>query len=361
MRLLVTAIVIFLLAAVPAMAGTLYFAQVADGGGCVTTITIMNPKSSLVTGTLSFKGDDGRPWSITLADGSSGSDLPVTVPAWGSKRIVSAGAGQTKTGWAVLTSDSTLFAVETFDYRVGSTLVYSVGVVGNEAGRRFSFPVDTSSKTDDGVAIANVGDTPLYITVRLTDENGNTVATVSSDSRLQPLGTLRHVSLYASELFPSLKSGSFKGSMVVEAISYGDIAVVGLSFKEAQVSAIPVFILPYSTQEMAQQLLGDWTFEFTVGGVPTTKQYVMDAVAYDANAPGQWYAKGTDASGGLVVAYWFDDVEQYQLADPDPPSVNIFNFAFSGKNAVRGEYYTYYSNGSQSATSAMSGGRVQVD
>ena len=120
-----------------AFANTLYFPQVAFGGGYSTTFTLTNTGTTQVSSTLTFYDQSGSVradlnQTVSLAAGSS---TRVTLPNTGSGISVvwgelAAGAG-------------TVQGVATFELRDGSRLQTVAGVLGIEAGDSFLLPVDT--------------------------------------------------------------------------------------------------------------------------------------------------------------------------------------------------------------------------
>jgi hypothetical protein len=344
-----------LLFSIPLTAGTIYFAQVADGGGEVTTFTIINPTTSTATGTLNLKDGDGSPWSISLTDGTSGSQFSVSIPPMGSIRLTSSGAGPIKTGWAVLDSEADLYGVERFDYRPGSALQYSVGVIGNPSGKRFVLPVDTSSTSDTGFAVANIGTSNVAIQLTLRADDGS-IFSSKADPRLNPLAAQKYLCLFASEMFPVLQSGPFKGLLIIEVVGAGDIAAMGLAFKEGQLSAIPIIALD-SSKEKAERLLGHWIFAYTISST-VTDEYTLTYVYEDTTTPGEWYAIGTDEYGDIVAASWSDDLNLYTLLDEGILFDSFYTFDFTGSNMVSGCYYLSYSDGTMSDCYPMTGIRT---
>src|SRR5262245_13171403 len=117
---------------------TLYFPQVAFGGGYSTTFTIVNTGTTPVSGQLNIysqlgalRSDLGTPLSI-----APGNSVRYTVPNSGGLTAVwgefNAGAG-------------TVQGVATFDARDGAGhLVASAGVLGVEADNTFVLPVDVT-------------------------------------------------------------------------------------------------------------------------------------------------------------------------------------------------------------------------
>jgi hypothetical protein len=363
MRYSVVVAMLILLFAAPLAAGTIYFAQVADGGGYVTTITIVNPTSNEATATLKLADDYGTPWPINLTDGRSGSQFFVSVPAMGSTRLISTGVGQTtKTGWAVLDSQADLSGVATFDYRSGSTLMDSVGAMGTPSGKRFLLPVDTSLTADTGFAVANIGTDDVSIKVTLQTENG-TISSSAMDSRLNPLFSQRHLAIFVSQIFPSLQSRTFKGSLVIEVVGSGDIAVLGLAFKEGQLSSVPFVALAQSTalttsQQKAKQLFGQWAFTFTIME-QRTQNYSFTTLVQDVNDPTLWFASGTSLNDlRPVSAGWYADVGKYLMMHENLDFIDVYYFDLTGTNSVSGCYYQKFSDGTVSRCYSMDGTRT---
>src|SRR5262249_30092490 len=85
-------------------ADTVYFPEVVDGGGYVTTFTLINSNSSLVVGKLRLFNPDGSPRTLQL-DGVAASEFPVSLSAGGTVRLSSSGSTPSITvGWASLES-----------------------------------------------------------------------------------------------------------------------------------------------------------------------------------------------------------------------------------------------------------------
>jgi hypothetical protein len=323
-----------------------YFPQVVDGGDYVTAFTIMNPTATVATGVLSLKDGDGNPWSITLADGRTSSQFSISIPALGSSRLVSIGKGPMKSGWAVLDSQALLSSVETFEYHSGSTLLDSVGVVGVEKGTAFAFPIDTSSTADTGFAVVNVGTSGAEIKVSLRAEDGS-IYLSASDSRLT-LAAQKYLCLFASQLFPSLQSKPFKGTMVIEAVGSGRIAATSLAYKEGQLSSIPVAAVSPSvlsgltSQEKARRLLGSWVFSYAPSmNRVTSARYSFTEIKQDTNIPTQWYALGTFIDNGAqALGGWSVPLQKYVVIHDMPEGGIVrhvsYGFDFTGTDIVSG-------------------------
>jgi hypothetical protein len=312
---------------------------------------------------LKLVDDNGTAWSLSLTDGRTGSQFSISVPAMGSIRLISTGAGQTtQTGWASLDSQADLSGVATFDYRSGSSLLDSIGVVGTQSGSRYILPLDTSLTADAGFAIVNTGTSNLSIRTTLRAENGSVVSSVL-DLRLNPLLAQRHLALFASQIFPSLQSGSFKGSLLIEVVGAGSIAIVGLSYKEGQFSVVPNIALEQvgsASQQKAQQLFGRWTFTYTVGS-QWTDSYNLTTLTQDTDDPTQWYAAGTSLDdGNPALGGWNTDLGQYLMIHPNSVFIDAYVFDFTNTNAASGCYYLYYFDGTISRCYSLTGSRTST-
>ena len=215
------------------------FPQVADGGGISTTFTLINTGNSDVTGILSLVNQNGSPRTLRL-NGTSASSFQVTVPGGGGTvRLASANEGSAVAGWAYFESDSiNVQGVATFDLRTsGGTLVTSTGILGTEGISKAGFPVEVISPSrNTGAAIAALGQ-DVTVQLHLIDTNGVEVSSVL-DPRLNPLRANHQIAAFVNELFSGVDN--FSGSLVVEVIGTGQVAVTSLVTKESLLSAVPV-------------------------------------------------------------------------------------------------------------------------
>jgi hypothetical protein len=332
---------------IPLKAGTLYFAEVIDGGGYVTTFTIVNPTTSTATGTLKLREDDGSPWIISFLNHTLSSQFSISIPPMGTLRLISSGTGSSTTvGWAVLDSQADIQAVERFDYRPDTVLEDSVSLNGTSSAKRFILPVDTfgtwDTGFDTGFAIANVGTTNANIELTLLDEDGNAFMSTAYPP-LTPLAANRQVAVFATEVFPVLQSGLFRGLLEIEVSGgAGDIAVVGLSFKERQFSTIPAIALAATTQptnlEKLNMILGRWVFTYAIT-TDITHTYTLNSTYEDSSNPGEYLAAGWNESGEPVIAGWSDDLDAYALLDRGTDVDESYLFNLIDSDSVAGCAY----------------------
>src|SRR5215831_5026890 len=220
---------------------TLYFPQVAFGGGYSTTFVIVNTGTTTVSSNLNFYAQNGtaRP-DLTK---------PVSIAPGNSVRITLPNAGALTVVWAeFVASSGTVQGVATFDLRDSSgTLITSAGVLGVEGNTSFLLPVDVTATGSTGIAIGNTTGSSMNLRVRLLREDGSQVA-VSTDARFTPLPGHAQVADFIGTMFSGIGT-NFKGTLVIEAPSGSPataIAATALTVKEGLLSALPV--IPSSAQ-----------------------------------------------------------------------------------------------------------------
>jgi hypothetical protein len=224
-------------------ADTIYFPQVVDGGGYVTTFTLINSNSSSVVGTLRLFNQDGSPRTLEL-NGVAAFEFSVSLPAGGTIRLSSSGTGPTVIpGWASLESTPRLQGATTFDYRNNGLLQTTAGVFATTAVTQALVPIAWDrSLVNTGLAIANV-EPSAGISVRATlyDESGAAVNLVG-DPPVNPIDTHNQIALFITELLPTAFAAinTFKGSVALEVVGSGNIAVTALTIEEGLLSAVPV-------------------------------------------------------------------------------------------------------------------------
>jgi hypothetical protein len=206
-------------------ADTIYFPQVVDGGGYVTTFTLINSNSSSVVGTLRLFNQDGSPRTLDL-NGVAAFEFSVSLPAGGTIRLSSSGSGPTVIpGWASLESTPRLQGATTFDYRNNGLLQTTAGV--------FATTAVTQALVEPSAGIS--------VRATLYDESGAAVNLVG-DPPVNPIDSHNQIALFITELLPTAFAAmnTFKGSVALEVVGSGNIAVTALTIEEGLLSAVPV-------------------------------------------------------------------------------------------------------------------------
>lgn len=231
-----------------------HFAQVADGGGFSTTFTIPNTSKSAVSGVLKFFNPNGTPRTLRV-NGVSNSRFDITIPPEGSAQLKTDNVGPALAGWASLETDAAVQGIATFDLRdTAGKLMTTAAVFGSSAVRKVAVPVEVSAAGSAGIAVANVSaSAPATVRLRLVTDAGLEAGTVL-DPRLDPLGPQQQVADFAQNLFRSVPGiNTFRGTLIVEVVGTGEIAVTGLVLKEGLLSALPVIDLTSLLTASSQQ------------------------------------------------------------------------------------------------------------
>jgi hypothetical protein len=203
-------------------------AQIASGGGWVTTITLINLSASSVPARIEFHDDNGQPLRLRLDYPQSGessitsSEDPV-IPPNGSV-VIETGARTPATvvGWAHVESRLPLGGYAIFRF-TSPGLPPSEGTVSLDASEQSSLviPYDNTNGYVTGLAFVNQSSSLAGITLTLFDDNGVQLSTFPGG-----IAALGHASLFVKEIFPI--SANRRG--IIRLQSSGVIAAVGLRF-----------------------------------------------------------------------------------------------------------------------------------
>jgi hypothetical protein len=214
-RVLLTLIWILTATLIVSAQTTFYYPHVVNGVlGSVTwktTILLTNPASSGATsGTIAFTKDNsnsglaGSPLSLTLTDetgaSTTGATFTFSIPALGTHKLVSTGAGQFAGGFATVNATvGTVSGTAIFsEFDTGGNLVGEAGVPSASAVTRQAIFVDTLNGYNIGVAYANPGGGAANVTLNLLNSSAAMVA-----STTQILGSGNHAQGFTFQMFPS--------------------------------------------------------------------------------------------------------------------------------------------------------------
>jgi hypothetical protein len=187
--------VFMLLAAVAAYASDVVYpgggvlAQVADGGGAQTTITLVNVDTQAAPYTLKFYDNNGNPLTLSTTAGPPSSVLTGTLNPNASVIIKTSGTSSPQVqGWGLLLTNTATDTNGLEHAMIAGTAVFSLALPANPVADAtvpldtgydsvFALPFDHTTAVT-GVAIANTYQrTPLSIQVTVYDLNGTTILT----------------------------------------------------------------------------------------------------------------------------------------------------------------------------------------
>jgi pimeloyl-ACP methyl ester carboxylesterase len=228
-----------LLRAAPAigLVSELYFAQVGDGGGLTTGLTIVNPEDEAAFFRVEFFDVEGHRRETIVADATA-SFLPLELASLGSKGLVaSSDRVEPEAGWAVVRGSRTPAAVANYQWRIDDELLFSASVLGVGVQRRVLIPVSNIQGT--GLAVCNPSDEEVALRLLLIDEKG-----APGTEKTVLLNPGSQLARFVSDLFPTNDLLSFRGRIELSVEGEGWFAATGLFMKDGRLlSALPVVVL----------------------------------------------------------------------------------------------------------------------
>src|SRR5205823_629352 len=125
------------------------FPHFADGGGWTTTISLVNPTSGAISGTLQFTDTAGAP----------ASSIQYSIPGRSAQQYTTSGSGTSVRAGAVsivpAASDPAPAGSLVFSYRKSSIRLTEAGVAAVVPNSAFHVYVEASDTIQSGIAIAN--------------------------------------------------------------------------------------------------------------------------------------------------------------------------------------------------------------
>ncbi|MBM3789712.1 MAG: hypothetical protein FJW35_05110 [Acidobacteria bacterium] len=224
-------------------AGTLYFPQVADGGGYRTNFIILHAGTAAMTARLEFYSSDGSPLALPIG-GQLKTSHEVQLSTNGVARFITDGTSPgVKTGWVKVTAPEPIGGSAIFQTVAGDRIISEAGVGRSPLAGRVATYVESLGWAQSGVAICNPNPLEVTITLNLRDPAGNLAATMSFT--LPPMG---HIARFFSGPGQWFQFGfdEFEGTLEVIA-SGGLVSAVALRYDnyEANVFAtLPVVVVP---------------------------------------------------------------------------------------------------------------------
>jgi hypothetical protein len=221
---------------------TLFFPQVADGGGYRTNFILVNPSTTPTSATLEFFGNDGTPLGLSIGGQIKTKSDPIPLPAKGVAHLITDGTiAGTISGWARVTSSSgvAIGGSAIFQTLSGTRITSEAGVSSSPFGPHFTGYVSSIGDTWSGLAICNPNSTAVTVTLKLRDSSGRIAATTSFD-----LPAHGHTAQFSWQWFGNGFSG-LEGTM--EVVATGSVSAVALRYDNSQhnvFATLPVVVVP---------------------------------------------------------------------------------------------------------------------
>lgn len=220
----------------PGLSSTqLIFPQFATGSGYSSSIFLINPQITPTSGNLRFFDDNGNPLPIALAGQPPLNQVPFGMQPWGGAVLKTGGGGSLIVGSARVNADRALGGV----LRFSSTGLGLAGVGASDPVFEFIIPVirTATGGLSTGVAITSAGST-VMLNLILRRGSGDPVI---NGQRTMQLPANGHMALFVEELFPSVDTHEFQGTLTVTADG-GKVAATAIQIGSAagQFTTLPV-------------------------------------------------------------------------------------------------------------------------
>ncbi|MFB3903589.1 MAG: hypothetical protein ACE15E_09060 [Acidobacteriota bacterium] len=250
--------------------GRLYFAQIGGAAGLSSSVVLVNPhRERVVSGRLQLLDDDGKPLEVGM-EGEPVSDISFSVAPLGATTLTTDAVGPLKVGSASVEADGVLGGVVRYQTEGLGTAAVPQSHPTNAA----IVPVRIAAGLGStGIAVRNVGESPLNLDLTLRDQAGNVVP--GGRATLSDLAAGAHVARYVTELFPCATRDGVVGTLSLESKG-GSFASTSLEIglKAGEFTAMP-----------AARLLGEAPYYplLVPPKVPGTVYYVNSDTGSDTN------------------------------------------------------------------------------
>ena len=195
------------------LANDIFFAHLADGGGQTTLMTLTNLADQAATVTLKFLTIAGGPLTLSLQGLGTTSEVPLVIPANGSRGIQTLGGTTAATrGWARVESDQLIRGVSIFQFSQGGMGSFEAGVADASPTGKAGLFVTRTGSFSTALAIANPLDETALVSLMLLNTTGTEVG-----SQTLSLAAGNQDARFVEELFgSSVVTDGFEGTVIIQ-------------------------------------------------------------------------------------------------------------------------------------------------
>jgi enterochelin esterase-like enzyme len=233
----------------PAANTSIYFPQLADGGGWTTSLILMNASGSEEKGSLDILDNNGLPLVVHQTAGATASSFRYSIPSGGAFRFQTDGSSEgQKAGWVRLVPDSantTPVGSGVFGYNPANVLVTESGIPSALSTTHARIFVDLTQNHNTGLAIANLNAAAANVTIQAFQADG--VTAVGKSQRILPLASSGHDAKFADQLFSDLPA-NFTGILDISAPTPFAAITVRSLFNEREDFLLTTFPVADTTQ-----------------------------------------------------------------------------------------------------------------
>ena len=188
------------------------FPQFADGDGYSSSFFLTNPsRTKAVSGLIRFYDDNGIRIAVPMEGGLSSSEVPFAVAPLGGVVLTTAAGAKLVSGSARVIADGPVGGVLRFNFPA----LGLAGVGASDSASGFLIPAsrNASRNISTGVAVASAGSAVnLVFTLR-----GPAGDPISGGQAILALPANGHIARFIQELFPSVDTSEFEGTVIVTA------------------------------------------------------------------------------------------------------------------------------------------------
>jgi virginiamycin B lyase len=182
--------------------GSVYFPQLADGGGYTTSLILMNTSSGPENGKLEILDDTGAGMVVRQAEGATNSSFRYSIPSGGIFRFQTDGSPATANiGWIRVVPDvsnSTPVGSGIFGFNPVDMLVSESGIPSTTDTTHARIYVDLSNNHNTGLAVANLTNGASSILIKAFQTDGVTEA--GTGGKTLSLSAGGHTAAFANQL-----------------------------------------------------------------------------------------------------------------------------------------------------------------
>jgi spore coat protein CotH len=264
----------------PSSTSPLYFPHMANGGGYITTVVLLNTSDEPEGGALKLLNDSGAALTVTNSNGLTGSSFDYYIlpkGAWvfetngspatadiGSVQIVPASGTPTPAGAGV------------FRYTSGGITVTETGIPSAIATTHARVYIDRTSGHDTGIAVAGIDATAVNLSVRAYGLNGSTAVSQPETISLSGNG---HYSAFAGQMVSGIKDG-FAGVLDLESST----PFVALTIRSLYNSRNDYLITAFPVADLTKPAPSPIVFPQIADGGGYTTQFILLSAGEGARA-----------------------------------------------------------------------------
>jgi subtilisin family serine protease len=262
----------------------LYFPQVADGGGYITTLILLNTSTAVETGKISFFRDDGTALTVETTGGIANSVFTYSILPRAVFVLQTDGTPTgANTGWVQVKPDASNLSpvgAGVFAYSQGGIRVTESGVSSAVATTHARIYIDRSGGHETGLALACPGSSGINIALNAYQADGSTAA---GSGTLNISGN-GHTAQLAGQLISSLPSG-FTGVLDISSTA----PFVALTLRVLTNARGDSLMTTFPVADMTQLAPAPVVFPHIVDGGGYVTQFILLSAGPAANATVNFY------------------------------------------------------------------------